>query len=356
MSKGDHVPIETADDNIGGISLKDQTILEKCREIELLSRDLYTCFAGTYVDSAEAIRLWHKTAREEQNHADQFTLALKLRKGLQLHAEISQEKADDIIQKLQGTIAKVTLTPLPLMMALRFAVRLEHLLTELHLSCIAEFSDPSFQSLFNAMMSSDQEHVASLEAFLKKISSGTSSEITDIAGEKSEAVPHLPVDASGLEPYQQKILELLKEQELLMGSIYQKIAELFPGNADSYHIFMDEEMEHAVWIEQLHKSCISGKARFSEGKTRSYTVSNMIAYIREFYNRLKTGRLTELQALTAMADFEKALIERDVFQHFNGDSPEVRKTLARLNDTQKEHTGRITNMLQQVRASQRTIY
>lgn len=172
MSKGDHVPIDTLDENIEGISLKDQTILEKCREIELLSRDLYTCFAGTYVDSAEAVRLWHKTAREEQNHADQFSLALKLRKGLQLQTGISQKKADDIIQKLQVTIAKVTLTPLSLMMALEFAVKLEHLLAELHLSCIADFSDLSFQGLFNAMMSSDQDHVASLEALLAKLSNG----------------------------------------------------------------------------------------------------------------------------------------------------------------------------------------
>jgi rubrerythrin len=356
MSKGDHVPTGTPDNNIGGISLKDQTILEKCREIELLSRDLYTCFAKTYVDSDEAVRLWHKTAREEQNHADQFSLALKLRKGLQIRTGISQEKADDIIKKLQITINKVTQTPLPLIKALDFAVRLEHLLAELHLSCIAEFSDPSFQSLFNAMMSSDQEHIASLETLLTKITNGTSSETNAITGQKSEAAPHLPVGTSGLEPYQQKILDLLKEQELLMGSIYQKNAELFPDNADSYHAFMDEEMEHAVWIEQLHKACISGKASFSEGKTRSYTVSNMITYLREFYKRLETGSLTELQALTAMADFEKALIERNIFQHFNGDSPEVVKTLTLLNGIQKEHTDCITKLLQQVRESQITTY
>lgn len=171
---------------------------------------------------------------------------------------------------------------------------------------------------------------------------------------KPKPMPNLPEDVSELKPHQHKILELLKEQELLMASIYQKLAELFPDNADSYHIFLAEEMEHAVWIDQLHKACMSGNARFSEGKTRSYTVSNMIAYIREFFKRLETEHLTELQALTAVADFENALIERNVFQHFHGDSTEVEKTLSLLNNTQKEHTGRIIALLQQVRAAHRT--
>ena len=152
-----------------------------------------------------------------------------------------------------------------------------------------------------------------------------------------------------LEVHQHKILDLLKELELLMAAIYQRLAVLFPEHADSYTALVAEEMEHAAWIEQLQSACLANKARFAEGKTRSYTVSNMLTYMQNFYNRLETGQLTELQAMTATADFENALIERNVFQRFTGDSSDVEKALDLLETTQKKHTGRITALLQQIR-------
>jgi hypothetical protein len=176
-------------------------------------------------------------------------------------------------------------------------------------------------------------------------------ESVSVTDQKNEPVQCVPADTSNLEPYQNKILELLKQQELLMASIYQKLAILFPDNADSYHTFLAEEMEHAGWIEQLHKACLNGKARFSEGKTRSYTISTMINFVQEFYKRLEVGQLTELQALTAVSGFENALIERNVFQRFSGDTPEVEHVLGLLDDNQKKHTQRIIALLQRVRTS-----
>lgn len=339
------------DSGTDGISLKDQILLEKCRDIELLSRDLYYVFAETYADSAEADSLWRKTAREEQNHADQFTLALKLRSGLHLRTGISLEKADSLIQKLQNTLAKVVHTPLTLLEALAFAVKLERFLAGLHLACMAEFSDESFSRLFNAMMSSDQDHIASIEALQRKLLDATNA-TPDPAGEqKPYSVPGDQEAASSLESYQHRILDLFKEQELLMASLYQRLVTLFPAHADSYTAFVAEEMEHAGWIEQLHSACLSGKARFTEGKTRSYTVSGMISYMQKFLKELEAGQLTELQAVTAMAGFENALIERNVFQRFSGDSPDVEKVLSALEYAQKIHTGSISTVLQQLRVS-----
>ncbi|WP_281185127.1 hypothetical protein [Trichlorobacter lovleyi] len=333
-----------------GISYTDQLLLEKCRSIELLSRDLYYCFADTYADSPEADYLWRKTAREEQNHADQFSLALKLHKGLRLSTGISLEKADRLIEQLTTGIEKVTNTPLPLIEALAFAVKLEHFLTELHLSCMAEFTDKSFSDLFKAMMSSDQDHVASIEALYTKLTTATRTDSLITTKEQVQPAPPTRNTQSTLEPYQNKILELFKEQEMLMASIYQKLAQLYPEHADSYLKLVAEEMEHAGWIEQLQTACQAGIACFGEGKTRSYTISGMISYMQDFYKRLETGQLTELQALTAVVDFEQSLIERNIFQRFCGDSPNVIKTLLMLEKTQKIHSGHISILFQQVRS------
>lgn len=154
-----------------------------------------------------------------------------------------------------------------------------------------------------------------------------------------------------LQVYQNKILELLKEMELLMATIYQQMVQRFPDHAERYQALVSEEMEHAGWIDQLQSACLAGQARFAEGRTRTYTISNMISFLREFLQKLESGHLTELQALAAAADFENSLIERQVFQRFTGDNPEVEKILGRLEATQKQHAGRITTLLQHLRAA-----
>ncbi len=154
-----------------------------------------------------------------------------------------------------------------------------------------------------------------------------------------------------LELHQNKILELMKELELLMATIYQRLAHFYPEHAAEYQSLVAEEMEHAGWIEQLQTACQADKARFAEGKTRTYTVSGMISYIQEFQKKLETGLLSELQAMTAVTDFENALIERTIFQRFTGDSLEVEKVLGLLEATQKKHIGRIGTLLQTIRSS-----
>jgi len=162
--------MNTQDPAAAGITFNDQLLLEKCRTIELLSKELYTRFAETYVDSPEAVYLWRKTATEEENHAEQFTLALKLKKGLQLHSTITLDTADKLISRLSTIIEGLPSKSLSLADALEFAIKLENYLVKFHLSCIATFKDESFQELFKAMMASDQGHISSIEALHKKVS------------------------------------------------------------------------------------------------------------------------------------------------------------------------------------------
>ncbi len=46
---------------------------------------------------------------------------------------------------------------------------LEQYLVKFHLSCVAAFKDASFQALFNAMMASDQGHIAAIKQFYQKV-------------------------------------------------------------------------------------------------------------------------------------------------------------------------------------------
>lgn len=156
-------------ESAAGITLNDQLLLEKCRTIELLSQELYTRFAENYADIPEAVYLWRKTAVEEENHAEQFTLALKMRKNLNMKSTITLDTADKLIARLRNVIAGLPSNRLSLLEALEFALKLEQYLVKFHLSCVAVFNDDSFQKLFNAMMASDQGHIAAIEEYYQKL-------------------------------------------------------------------------------------------------------------------------------------------------------------------------------------------
>lgn len=145
------------------MTLSEQILLEKCREIELLCKELYDYFAEIYADNEDAVRLWRKTAIEEQNHADQFTLALKLRKGMSCIVVAESARVESIISQLRTVITRVKADPPKYLDALDSSIKLEKYLTEFHLSFVVMFEEESFKRMFTAMMESDQEHIASLQ-------------------------------------------------------------------------------------------------------------------------------------------------------------------------------------------------
>ncbi|OGR25093.1 MAG: hypothetical protein A2X83_09340 [Desulfuromonadales bacterium GWD2_54_10] len=151
------------------MTISEQKMLERCYQIELLCKELYEYFTELYADNEEAANLWRKTASEEQNHADQFVLALKLKKGLACLVTVDLTRVERIISQLRTVIEKVKISPPSFEDALNSAIKLEKYLAEFHLGCVVVFEDESCKAMFNAMMASDQEHIASLQAAYDKL-------------------------------------------------------------------------------------------------------------------------------------------------------------------------------------------
>lgn len=145
------------------MKLAEQVMLEKCREIELLCKELYDYFAELYSDNEAVARLWRKTAMEEQNHADQFTLALKLRKDLPCTVLTNSTRVESVLSQLRAVIAKVRAVRPNLADALSASIKIEKHLVEFHIDCVARFENDSHRKMFSAMMSSDNEHIESLQ-------------------------------------------------------------------------------------------------------------------------------------------------------------------------------------------------
>ena len=138
-------------------------------EIEILCKDLYEYFASLYAGNDEAVNLWQKTADEEQNHAEQFMLAIRLRKGLSCQVTVNSKRVESTLLQMHAVIEKVKISPPKLQDALCSAIKLEKYLAEFHLGCVICFEEKSYKNMFNAMMAGDQEHIASLQAAHDKL-------------------------------------------------------------------------------------------------------------------------------------------------------------------------------------------
>lgn len=145
------------------MNMSEQILLEKCRDIELLCKELYEYFAEIYSDNESASSLWSKTSKEEENHAAQFTLALRLRKSLPCMVVIDAARVESVLFQLRSVIVRVKAAPPKLVDALCSAVKLERCLADFHLNCVAIFEDDSYRKMFNAMMAHDQNHIESLQ-------------------------------------------------------------------------------------------------------------------------------------------------------------------------------------------------
>lgn len=151
------------------LTLTDEVLLLKCREIELLSKALYEYFAELYAGNEEAEQLWRKTADEEQNHAEQFTMALMLREGISCKMDVDPGRVESILSQLKTVMEKVRVDPPDLKDALLSCIRLEKYLAEFHLGCVVIFEDKGCKNMFNALMASDQGHIEALQAAYDKL-------------------------------------------------------------------------------------------------------------------------------------------------------------------------------------------
>lgn len=145
-------------------------VLEICRDIELASAELYKYFAEIFCDHEEMAALWRKTAKEEENHAMQFVLALKMRRERLVDTlAIDGSKAENVLNIVNSFSAAMRKNKPSMLVALRTAIKLEKGLVAFHMSTVACFVEESYKQLFVALMKADRNHIEALEEFYQQL-------------------------------------------------------------------------------------------------------------------------------------------------------------------------------------------
>jgi len=143
--------------------------LHKCAEIEEVLGKMYDIFADAYREYPEISRVFKKTAGEERNHEYQIRLALKSFTPAIESMALTTEEADKHLSKVRETLEKLKNSIPGIEEALNLSIELESMSSNFHMDTAARFTDHSCTKLFEAMMSADEAHVATLQLALQEL-------------------------------------------------------------------------------------------------------------------------------------------------------------------------------------------
>ncbi|CAG36354.1 hypothetical protein [Desulfotalea psychrophila] len=133
-----------------------------------------------------------------------------------------------------------------------------------------------------------------------------------------------------LTPDQEKIIQLLLEQETLLHQLYTTFSHSPQYNKPLWQKLAKEEATQEKWLQQLTEASQQGIATFDENKITAPSLQAIQQSLKQAIRQAETGELDERRALIQAASFQRAVIENDIFSSFSDISPAAEKALEQL--------------------------
>jgi len=138
-------------------------LLDISRDIELVNEEIYLWFADLFRESGKMRSLFLKTAQEEHNHAEQLSLAARLRTSMIETVNLDFDEAKETLNFVRLLLNRIKSNPPASKDALELVIGLEEKLAKFHMDCMVGFADETFRELFRAMMAADKYHLEALQ-------------------------------------------------------------------------------------------------------------------------------------------------------------------------------------------------
>ena len=151
---------------------------------------------------------------------------------------------------------------------------------------------------------------------------------------------------------QVRMIELLRKQELLLAELYRMLSEHLPADRDFWLKMSAEELDHAQWVDYLEQKARGGAVIFAEQRTRMTALQSYVDYILRMIDKVKASPPMRANALSLALDIERSLMEKNIFQHFHGDSRAVVELLTSLRTRTDDHRMLIEQKVAAIRAQQ----
>jgi rubrerythrin len=140
---------------------------------------------------------------------------------------------------------------------------------------------------------------------------------------------------------QSTTLNKLATLEESTGKLYKAYAEIFPDYRQFWSDLSNEEVQHAGWLRKLHNDVVRGSTTFRENRFNEIAIQTFINYLNDEYSKVMSRERVLINALSITLYIEESLIEREYYDVFDRDSPELKQTLSNLVNATKNHIERV---------------
>jgi hypothetical protein len=136
--------------------------------------------------------------------------------------------------------------------------------------------------------------------------------------------------------YQMDIVNQMAKNEVKLSELYAKYAHKFPTRKDFWNELANEEVSHGAWIATLGKRIEEGVVVFGSERFN-------IDLNKDFYKHIQQRELEIndemplVDALNASMEIEEMMLEKNFFEVFHGDAPELETLLLSLEYATKNH-------------------
>jgi hypothetical protein len=136
-------------------------------------------------------------------------------------------------------------------------------------------------------------------------------------------------------------MALLADHEGDMACLYAIFATRLPRHAEFWKRMVLEERAHAAVLHKLDEFLTAGRIRFTLPDVTLRTIMESRSFLLGWSHSVQSEDLTQKSALEAAWNLENLLLEKHVFDAFDGDSDEIRAEFRALHEHTVQHHQRI---------------
>ncbi len=140
---------------------------------------------------------------------------------------------------------------------------------------------------------------------------------------------------------QRGLPEVLADHEMAVGRLYRAHSERLGEHREFWLRLAGEEVDHASWLHSLFPLIKEGTLGLVAGRFPTAAIRTSLDYVEKRIADASGGALTLVTAVSVATDLEDAMIEKRFFDVVDDDSPELRRVLARLAASTREHLERV---------------
>lgn len=143
--------------------------INTCARIEEMAAKVYHEFSRNSRCDAELTAIWSKMARDEEDHAHQLRLVMRL-SATEILEKISEKCPDpeELSTRLEQILQDAREGNQEVLEMLKVAVVLEKEFRRVHVATSLIFRDPNLLKTFERLAAADDVHVRELQAYIKR--------------------------------------------------------------------------------------------------------------------------------------------------------------------------------------------